>query len=65
MVKKSIVLDGKLAIFWILGSLALLFAAWIIGHIQGLQPILFIAFLLILFAGLTWVGVGVGVSHKR
>jgi len=64
MSKKSIP-EGKLALFWILGALSLVFAAWIIGHTQTFQPILFIAFLLILFAGLCWIGVGVSMAHGR
>lgn len=64
--------EGKLALFWVLGSIAILWGSWISGHLQkelgvtefSYYGTIFVAFLLILFGGLAWIGVAVGVTQK-
>ena len=64
--------EGKLALFWVLGAMAILWGSWISGHIQkdfgvtsfAYYGTIFVALLLILFGGLAWIGVAVGVSQK-
>ncbi len=65
--------EGKLALFWVLGAVAIMWGAWIAGHLQrgdlGVSAFSFygsilVAFLLILFGGLAWIGVSVGVAQK-
>ncbi|MBW6451911.1 MAG: hypothetical protein K0B02_04250 [DPANN group archaeon] len=66
--KKEISVDlpeGKLGLFWIMGALAFTLSAWIIGHSGAQSPLTFIAFLLMLFSGLAWIGVSVGVAHHN
>lgn len=65
--------EGKLALFWILGALALTAGSWIVGHIEwalGTTPVSYygamaVGFLLILFGGLAWIGVSVGVAQNK
>lgn len=65
--------EGRLIIFWIMGSLAILFGAWIAGNVEralGTTDLSFIlalivAFLLILFGGFLWIAVAVGVAHEE
>lgn len=65
--------EGKLAAFWIIGSLAILFGAWIAGHVemtlgvtqQSYLIALLIAFLLILFGGLCWVAIAVRIAEEE
>lgn len=71
--EKQTLPEGKLALFWVLGALAIAAGAWIAGHISwalGVTALSYygafaIAFLLILFGGLAWIGVAVGVSQGR
>jgi hypothetical protein len=57
--------EGKLGFFWIVGAVALTGGAWLIGQdaTTVLQNI--VAFVLILTAGLCWIGVSVGVVHRH
>ena len=63
--------EGKLALFWIIGALAILLGAWISGHLERVLGVtdssfygtLFFAFILILFGGLAWIAVAVGVAQ--
>ena len=65
--------EGKLALFWIFGSISILAGAWIAGRLEwvlGTTPLsyygaLFLALLLILFGGLAWIGVAVGVAQQK
>lgn len=66
--------EGKLALFWLIGTLSILLGVWIAGHLERVLGVtdasffgsLFVAFLLILFGGLAWIAVAVGVSqHGR
>ena len=66
--KKQISVDvpeGKLGLFWVMGALAFTLSAWMIGHSSTYSPLSFIAFLLMLFSGLAWIGVSVGVAHHK
>ncbi len=64
--------EGKLAMFWILGSLMILWGSWIAGHLEwtlGTTNVsyygsLLFAFILILLGGLCWIGVSVRVAHQ-
>lgn len=60
---KDIIPQGKLAAFWVLGAICFTYATWILGRTEGFSSLL-IAFLLYCFAGLCWIGVGVGVAHR-
>lgn len=63
--------EGKLALFWIIGALSILLGAWIAGHLERVLGVtdasfygtIFLAFLLILFGGLAWIAVAVGVAQ--
>lgn len=63
----------KLIIFWILGSIAILFGSWIAGHVEQTLGVttesyalaLVVAFLLILFGGFMWIAVAVAVSEEE
>ncbi len=55
--------EGKLGLFWIVGALAMTSGAWILGLENATSSHLFFAFILVLFAGLSWIGVAVGVVH--
>jgi len=65
--------EAKLAIFWVLGSITILAGSWIAGHLEwvlGTTPVsyygaLLVSFILILFGGLAWIGVAVGVAQQR
>ncbi|MCK4967556.1 MAG: hypothetical protein KAS12_00750 [Candidatus Aenigmarchaeota archaeon] len=65
--------EGKLAIFWVFGSISMLAGSWIAGHLEwvlGTTTIsyygsLFLSLLLFLFGGLAWIGVAVGVSQHK
>lgn len=61
--KKLSSLEGRLGLFWVMGALSLTLGAWVLGHMDGLGPAL-IGYLLVLFSGLAWIGVSVGVTHK-
>ena len=64
--------EGKMITFWIAGALSIYFGAWIAGHLEkglGVSDFAyygtgFLAFLLVLFGGLAWIGVAVGVAQK-
>ncbi len=55
--------EAKLVLFWVLGGLALALGTWLMGHYSYSMAHVFVGFLLVLFAGLSWIGVGVGVVH--
>ncbi len=63
--------EGKLALFWIIGALSILLGAWIAGHLERVLGVtdasfygtFFLAFLLVLFGGLAWIAVAVGVAQ--
>ena len=65
--------EGKLALFWVIGSLCILLGAWITGHLERVLGVtdasfygsLFVSFLLFLFGGLAWIAVAVGVAQHR
>ena len=65
--------EGKLALFWIFGSIAILAGTWITGHLEwvlGTTPqsyygSILISLLLFLFGGLAWIGVAVGVAQHK
>ncbi|MCK5299972.1 MAG: hypothetical protein KAJ54_02375 [Candidatus Aenigmarchaeota archaeon] len=57
--------EGKLAFFWFLGAVALSGGAWLLGQRDATAFQNIAAFILILVAGLSWVGVGVGVVHRH
>lgn len=66
--------EAKLALFWVIGALCILLGAWIAGHLERVLGVtdttfygtLFVAFVLILFGGLAWIAVSVGVAqHGR
>lgn len=57
--------EGKLGLFWIFGALALTSAGWILGLENLASSHIFFSIILILFAGLSWIGVAVGVIHKN
>jgi len=63
--------EGKLILFWVLGSIAILWGSWIAGHLEWVLGTTYISyygslllsFVLILFGGLCWIGVAVKVIH--
>ncbi len=57
--------EGKLGLFWLIGALALTGGAWLLGGQDISAAHIFMAFILILFAGLSWIGVSVGVAHRN
>ena len=65
--------EAKLAIFWVFGSIAILAGSWIAGHLEWVlgtsatsyYGALFVSFLLILFGGIAWIGVAVGVAQQK
>ena len=65
--------EARLAIFWLFGAAAVFGGAWIAGHLEwvlGTTEMSFygsilVAFLLILFGGLAWIGVAVSVAHHK
>ena len=57
--------EGKLAFFWFAGAVALTGGAWLLGQRDATAFQNVMAFVLILIAGLSWVGVGVGVVHRH
>jgi hypothetical protein len=73
MVPHSDLPEGKLALFWILGTISIAFGTWIIGHVENTIGAttfsyylsIFIGFLLVLFGGLAWIGVAVKVAHHE
>ncbi|MEA3229290.1 MAG: hypothetical protein U9P44_00075 [archaeon] len=56
--------EGKLGLFWILGAIAMTSGAWVLGMENQTSIHFIMSFILILFAGLSWVGVAVGVFHR-
>lgn len=65
--------EVRLAIFWLFGAASVFAGSWIAGRLEwvfGTTPVsyygsLLVAFLLILFGGLAWIGVAVSVSHHK
>lgn len=65
--------EGKLAVFWIVGSIAILFGAWIVGHVemtlgvtqQSYAIALLISLLLIMFGGICWVAIAVRIAEEE
>lgn len=65
--------ETKLVVFWIIGSLSILFGAWIVGHLEktvGVSTLSYsasiaIAALLVMFGGLAWIAVAVTVSEEE
>ncbi len=65
--------EGKLIVFWIAGSLAIVFGAWIAGHVETTLGVttgsyalaIIIATLLIMFGGLSWIAVAVTVAQEK
>lgn len=57
--------EGKLGLFWLMGALAMTSGAWVLGLENATSSHLFFAFILVLFAGLSWIGVAVGVVHSN
>lgn len=65
--------EKKLALFWILGALAVLFGAWIAGNVEwvlgttpgGYWGAVIVAFLFILAGGFAWISIAVSVAHHR
>ncbi len=56
--------EGKLGVFWILGAIALTFGAFLLSDASTSLSQTLVAFILILFAGICWIGVSVGVVHR-
>ncbi|MBN2042867.1 MAG: hypothetical protein JW754_03600 [Candidatus Aenigmarchaeota archaeon] len=60
----------KMISFWAIGSVLLFLAIWIISHAEGLSgfnPVgyalsMFISFVLILSAGLSWISVAMAIK---
>lgn len=73
MVHHSDLPEGRLALFWILGTISISLGTWILGHIEytigtttfSYYLSILIGFLLILFGGLAWIGVAVKVAHHE
>lgn len=65
--------EGKLAIFWIVGAIAILFGAWVAGHVemtlgttqQSYIIALIVSLLLILFGGLCWIAISVRIAEEE
>ena len=57
--------EGKLGLFWVMGALTLTAAGWVLGLPEQTISHLFMAVILVLFAGLSWIGVSVGVIHRN
>ncbi|NOQ55736.1 MAG: hypothetical protein GQ477_02925 [Nanohaloarchaea archaeon] len=57
--------EGKLGLFWIIGAIALTAAGWVLGLETQTSANVFMAFILVLFTGLSWIGVSVGVIHRN
>lgn len=65
--------EARLALFWIFGASAIFAGAWIAGKLEWVAGTttmsyygsLLVAFLLILFGGLAWIGVAVSVAHHK
>jgi len=70
--KQELKNEIRLAVFWILGAIMISFASWILGHLNFVPGTtersyffaIIVAFLLILFSGLLWIAVAVGVSEN-
>lgn len=73
MVIKKELPEGKLAFFWIAGSVMMLAGAWIAGHLEwtlGVTPgsyygSLALSLILILVASLAWIAVAIAVAQHR
>ena len=65
--------EGKLVLFWIVGALAIVFGAWIAGHVENTLGTtagsyalaVIVAILLVMFGGLSWIAVAVTVSEEK
>ncbi len=57
--------EGKLGLFWLLGAFAMTAGAWVLGLENATSNNIFFTFILVLFAGLSWIGVAVGVVHSN
>ena len=57
--------EGKLGLFWVIGAIAMTAAGWVLGLENQTSSNIFMAFILVLFAGLSWIGVAVGVIHRN
>lgn len=65
--------ETKLVAFWIIGSLSIMFGAWIVGHLEktiGVSNLSYgasivISALLIMFGGLAWIAVSVTVAEEE
>lgn len=73
MVTKKELPEGKLALFWVAGSVLVLAGAWIAGHLEwtvGVTPAsyygtLTLALILIMIGSLAWIAVAIAVAHHR
>lgn len=65
--------ESKLALFWLIGGLLILFGGWIAGKVEwvlgttalGYWGALIVAAIMILLGGLAWIAVAVSVAHHR
>lgn len=57
--------EGKLGLFWLLSAFAMTAGAWVLGLENATSNNVFFTFILVLFAGLSWIGVAVGVVHSN
>ena len=65
--------EGRLAFFWVFGTILVMAGAWIVGKIEwtlGTTPLsyygsLFLAFLLMLIGGFAWIAVAVSIAHHH
>ncbi len=70
--KQELKNEIRLAVFWILGAVMICFASWILGHLNFVPGTtersyflaIVISFILVLFSGLLWIAVSVGVSEN-
>ncbi len=73
MVTKKELPEGKLALFWIAGSVLVLAGVWIAGHLEWTIGVtqasyygsLALALLLIMIGSLAWIAVAIAVAHHR
>ncbi|MFH1126928.1 MAG: hypothetical protein ABIG84_00235 [archaeon] len=72
-IEESELPEARLAVFWIFGAVAIMGGVWITRYVEwvlgttaaSFYGALLVAFLLILFGGLAWIGVAVSVAHHK
>ena len=65
--------EGKLILFWIIGAIAIVFGAWIAGHVEytlgtsagSYTLAIIISIFLVMLGGLSWIAVSVTVSQEK